>query len=172
MRPGRGEQTREAEREFLMRALCVVACAALLAIAGSACSKGTDTSAAGDATASAAAATASAAATATAAAGSTGAGDDAKTGLPVYPGAKVMHLGEASGQSGTVLTTPDSFDQVYDWYKSKMPAGSEKAKLAAAGISTVSFQENVNGGIGTVVINSRGSGPTSIALAHVSQMKL
>lgn len=50
--------------------------------------------------------------------------------IPHYPGA----VSEASGssdsmgktESGTVLSTDDSFDKVYAWYQQHLPAGSEK----------------------------------------------
>ena len=69
-----------------------------------------------------------------------------------------------SGQAGTVLTTDDSFDKVYAWYKDHMPAGSEKAKLSAGGMSSATFQTTGDGGKQVVAITSQG-GKTTISLA-------
>jgi hypothetical protein len=75
-----------------------------------------------------------------------GAVDTAKIGLPVYPGANagdnVGYSGSSAQGSGAmaVLTTTDSFDKVYEWYKSQMPAGSEKMHMTADTGSTAMFQ--------------------------------
>jgi hypothetical protein len=90
---------------------------------------------------------------------------DDKTGLPLYPGATSAASGaNGSGQAGTVLTTDDSFDKVYAWYKDHMPAGSEKAKLSAGGMSSATFQTTGDGGKQVVAITSQG-GKTTISLA-------
>src|SRR5690242_14847910 len=55
--------------------------------------------------------------------------------VPKYPGAVTQYSGTSSsmGQTarGTVATTDDSFDKVYAWYQSHLPAGSEKAHVTA-----------------------------------------
>jgi hypothetical protein len=89
---------------------------------------------------------------------------DEKTTLPRYPDA-VAHSSGATrnGMSGTLLTTRDAFEKVYEWYKSKMPAGSEKSKLTATGISTATFEVVRPSGKGTVTITTQ-DGKTTIAL--------
>jgi hypothetical protein len=75
-----------------------------------------------------------------------GAVDTAKLGLPIYPGADASQNAGWSGQSKegsgamAVLTTKDSFDKVYQWYKSQMPAGSEKMHMTADSGSSAVFQ--------------------------------
>ena len=72
--------------------------------------------------------------------------DATKLGLPVYPGADASQntgwTGSGKEGSGTVamLTTKDTFDKVYDWYKSQMPAGSEKLKTTSDSGSMAMFQ--------------------------------
>jgi ABC-type Fe3+-hydroxamate transport system substrate-binding protein len=70
----------------------------------------------------------------------------ASLGLPVYPGAVnsdnagyAASTKEGSGQV-VILTTTDTFDQVYGWYHTHMPAGSEKMKMTAGGGSIAQFQ--------------------------------
>jgi hypothetical protein len=158
----------------------LVACAAVLAIAVAGCTKSDDTSTDGSfasptgtsAAASATAAGAMSAASSSAMSGaaspaSDGAPTDSKTNLPLYPNATSQASGASNGQAGTVLTTEDAFDKVYAWYKSKMPAGSEKAKLSAGGIDTVTFQVDQSSGKGTVAITSQG-GKTTITLAQTT----
>jgi hypothetical protein len=170
-----------------MKVLSIAMCAVVLTIAGTACTKSTDTSASGSSATSASDATATgpAAASAAAQSGSSsssgsaggssssssvggtsgGAATDEKTGLPLYPGATSQASAASNGEAGTVLSTDDSFDKVYAWYKSKMPAGSEKAKLSAGGMSTATFQIDQKGGKGTVAITSTGT-KTTITLAQ------
>ena len=75
-----------------------------------------------------------------------GAVDVSKLGVPVYPGANASDNAgwSASNKEGTgavaVLTTKDSFDKVYAWYKSQLPAGSEKAKTSGDTGSMAMFQ--------------------------------
>jgi hypothetical protein len=74
-----------------------------------------------------------------------GAVDEAALGLPMYPGAIQSQTGgmaasTAEGVSHVVsLTTKDPFDQVYQWYKGKMPAGSEQVHMETAGGSIATF---------------------------------
>jgi hypothetical protein len=77
-----------------------------------------------------------------------GAVDPASIGLPLYPGATQSDEGSmslshsANGEGGQVLvmTTGDDFDKVYDFYRSQMPAGSEKLKMSSGGSQMASFQ--------------------------------
>lgn len=60
--------------------------------------------------------------------------DPAKLGVPIYPGATqgegAMSVTSKTG-SGQMASfeSSDSFDKVYQWYKGRMPAGSEKMKF-------------------------------------------
>jgi len=71
--------------------------------------------------------------------------DVGKIGLPIYPGATANDTGGMSFQSKgetsqlVVMTTPDSFDKVYAWYKGQMPAGSEQMHMSSANSSVASF---------------------------------
>jgi len=70
--------------------------------------------------------------------------DLSKLDVPVYPGAS-SESGGLSVQSNegnqqiAMLTTSDSFDKVYDWYKNHMPAGSEKLHMTSGGSSMAQF---------------------------------
>lgn len=62
--------------------------------------------------------------------------DAASLGVPIYAGATQDEGGfSVSGAKGsaqmTSFTTPDSFEKVYAYYHSKMPAGSEKMKVGS-----------------------------------------
>lgn len=76
--------------------------------------------------------------------------DPASLGLPVYPGATVDSGGAVTGQSqqgsGALVTlkTSDSFDKVYAYYKSRMPANSQTMKSEAGGTSVASFVEGTS----------------------------
>ncbi len=54
--------------------------------------------------------------------------------FPSYPGAYQQAAGSSTSmgktESGTVLSTDDSFDKVYSWYQQHLPAGAEKAHTA------------------------------------------
>jgi len=97
--------------------------------------------------------------------------DPAKLGLPVYPGASASEGGGLSVQSSqgsqqmVLLTTGDSFDKVYGWYKNQMPADSEKMHLSAAGSSMATFAIGASGDkqSKSVMITS-GKGKTNIEL--------
>lgn len=71
--------------------------------------------------------------------------DVTKLGLPIYPGASAKQSGGLSTQSKTgsaqiiVMTTPDSFDKVYAWYKGQMPGGSEQMHINSGTGSMASF---------------------------------
>jgi hypothetical protein len=98
--------------------------------------------------------------------------DPASLGIPIYPGAKTTPNGSVSSSdktgSGQVvnLDSPDSFDTVYAWYKSQLPADAQKMKTSLMGASTATFQ------VGTgdeksgkfVTVSSTGKGDTIITL--------
>jgi hypothetical protein len=98
-------------------------------------------------------------------------------GLPLYPGAIASETGgmatnTSSGTSDVVsLATKDSFDQVYTWYKARMPSGSEQTHMLAAGGSVASFEEGKLGDKDqkSVVITESG-GKTTILLTHTVNM--
>ena len=74
-----------------------------------------------------------------------GAVDPAKLGIPVYPGATSTEGGMAGTTAqGTgeivALTTTDSFDKVYAWYQSHMPAGSQTMHMSGSASSIASFR--------------------------------
>ena len=106
-----------------------------------------------------------------------GAVDLSSLGVPIYPGAKE---GEGSfsvkGATGsgavTTLSTPDSFDKVYEWYKSQLPADSEKMKISAGGASTAEFvvAQSEDKSVGsTVTISQKGSEATQIIITKSSK---
>jgi hypothetical protein len=70
--------------------------------------------------------------------------DPGKLGMPIYPGATQTEGGMSvtsrtgSGQMAS-LTTPDSFDKVYQWYKSHLPAGAEKMKFGSGDNAVAEF---------------------------------
>ena len=72
--------------------------------------------------------------------------DPASLGLPIYPGATPSEGGSLAADTNrgsakvVTLQTKDSFDKVYAFYHTNMPAGSEKSKMSMAGSSMASFQ--------------------------------
>src|SRR6202023_533807 len=67
-------------------------------------------------------------------------------GLPLYPRAIEKLTGASTvsnTQGGKVfevsLSTKDSFEQAYQWYKERLPAGSEQTHMQASGGSIASF---------------------------------
>jgi hypothetical protein len=103
-----------------------------------------------------------------------GAVSAAALGLPIYPGVIAgatggMAVQNASGTSSQVsLQTNDSFDQVYQWYRERMPNGSEQTHLVVKGGSVASFEQGHLGDKDqkSVVITESG-GKTAIMLTHV-----
>jgi len=65
--------------------------------------------------------------------------------LPLYPGAIPAETGallmhSKNGVSRVMsLSTKDDFEKVYQWYKQRMPAGSEQAHMAVPNGSVASF---------------------------------
>ncbi|HYK54588.1 MAG TPA: hypothetical protein VEV38_13775 [Candidatus Eremiobacteraceae bacterium] len=76
--------------------------------------------------------------------------DPSKVGLPVYPGATADESGamagsNAQGSSALVsLKTADSFDKVYGWYKSHLPANAQTMESTSGGTSVGSFVEGTS----------------------------
>ena len=74
-----------------------------------------------------------------------GAVDEASLGLPLYPGMIASQTGgmrvvDAAGTKHAVsLSTKDSFDKVYTWYKDHMPAGSEQLHMEQPQASIATF---------------------------------
>ncbi|HXW50393.1 MAG TPA: hypothetical protein VEJ41_00265 [Candidatus Acidoferrales bacterium] len=103
-----------------------------------------------------------------------GAVDAAALGLPIYPGALPnatggMAVQNSSGSSSQVsLQTDDNFDHVYQWYRQRMPNGSEQTHLVVKGGSVASFELGAlsDRDQKSVVITESG-GKTTILLTHV-----
>jgi hypothetical protein len=103
-----------------------------------------------------------------------GAVDAATLGLPVYPGAKQdenamsMTSSTKSGSGSMILlTTDDPFDKVYEYYKSQMPAGTEKMKVASGDTQMASFQVGETGAKDAKsVMISASKGKVTIQLVH------
>jgi hypothetical protein len=98
--------------------------------------------------------------------------DPANLGIPIYPGAKTTPGGSVASSdktgSGQVvnMSSSDSFDTVYGWYKSQLPADAQKMKTSLMGASTATFQvgpgDEKNGKF--VTVSSTGKGDTIITL--------
>jgi hypothetical protein len=90
--------------------------------------------------------------------------------LPLYPGAipsqtgaEILH--NSSGTSVEVsLVTDDSFDQVYTWYRQRMPNGSEQTHFVVAGGSVASFAEGQLGDKDQKSVTISESGGTRLIL--------
>jgi hypothetical protein len=66
----------------------------------------------------------------------------------------------------TTMTTSDSFDKVYDWYKGQLPNGSDKLKMTQGSTSSAEFEiggEN-KGDAQTVVTISGQTDKTTILI--------
>lgn len=95
-------------------------------------------------------------------------------GLPLYPGAIPAETGallmhSKSGTSQVMsLSTKDDFEQVYQWYKQRMPAGSEQAHMAVRGGSVASFLvgKPQDAEIRSVLITQESSAKTTILLTR------
>src|SRR5579871_1013377 len=138
---------------FLTISLALVAALAFTACASKTSSNSTTTSS--DTSAAATATPADSAAT-TAAQPASGGSD-----MPSYPGATTQASGSGSNMgttaSGTVLTTDDSFDKVYTWYRQHMPAGSEKSHMTAPVQSAVFIVGDPSSGQKSVTITVQGT---------------
>jgi hypothetical protein len=90
--------------------------------------------------------------------------------VPQYPGAATQASGSSSnmGQSatGSVMSTDDAFDKVYQWYQQHMPAGSEKSHITSPMQSAVFMIGDPGKGQTSVTITVTG-GKTMITTAKV-----
>src|SRR5579871_4025121 len=90
--------------------------------------------------------------------------------IPSYPGAVTQASGSSSGAmgsaAGTVMTTDDSFDKVYQWYQQNMPTGSEKSHVTAPVQSAV-FTVGSPGQEQTSVTLTTQGAKTMISIAKV-----
>jgi hypothetical protein len=96
--------------------------------------------------------------------------DPAQLGAPVYPGADANNEGTvsytgANGGAMAAFKTTDDFDKVYGFYKSQLPAGSEKMKMQSGDGSVAEF-EVTNGDGETAVQISGKPGETDIIITH------
>ncbi len=122
--------------------------------------------AAADATAAASSDQSTATATSGADANASPSGD-----IPSYPGATTQASGSSSNMmtqnaTGTVMTTSDSFDKVYQWYQKNMPAGSERAHITSPAQSAVFVVVGADKTQASVTIATN-AGKTVITMAHV-----
>ena len=153
---------------YLALSLVVAALLAATACAGKSSSNSSDQSSSSDQTATTApmsASTEAATEAPTEASTTTAAGS-----IPSYPGA----TSEASGstdsmgksESGSVMSTDDSFDKVYAWYQQHLPAGSEKVHTESpqGAVFTVG---NASGGTMQSVSISVSQGRTVITVGAV-----
>ena len=101
--------------------------------------------------------------------------DTSKLGVPTYPGASSDNSasvsGTAGGSTGSIVTfkTSDSFDKVYQWYKTQLPADSEKLKTTTAdgSVAMFSIEDKAKSTVTNVQIVSKGaSGETQILITH------
>jgi hypothetical protein len=96
--------------------------------------------------------------------------DTSQLGAPVYPGADANNAGTVSytgagGGAMAAFKTTDDFDKVYDFYKSKLPAGSEKMKMTTNDSSVAEFTVEAAGGETAIQISGK-SGETDIIITH------
>jgi hypothetical protein len=97
-------------------------------------------------------------------------------GLPIYPGTIAAQTGglTANNAKGTTrevsLTTKDSFDQVYQWYKRQLPANTEQTHMEVAGGSVASFLVGkINDADQKSVLISQSKDTTTILLTHITK---
>ncbi len=104
--------------------------------------------------------------------------DTSKLGVPMYPGASSEDAasvsGTAGGTTGSVVTfkTNDDFEKVYQWYKSQLPAGSEKLKTTTTESSAAMFsiEDKAKNTTTNVQLASQGgSTGTTILITHQGQ---
>lgn len=96
--------------------------------------------------------------------------DPSQLGVPMYPGARTNSAGTVSytgADAGAMaaFNTPDSFEKVYDFYKSKLPADSEKMKMDSQEGSVAEFVVLAAEGETSVQITGK-SGLTQIIITH------
>ena len=90
--------------------------------------------------------------------------------IPEYPGATTQAAGSGSNMgtdaAGKVMSTADSFDKVYGWYRQKLPSGSERSHVDAPVQSAVFTIGEASSGQSSVTLTTQG-GKTMITIAHV-----
>jgi ABC-type enterochelin transport system substrate-binding protein len=96
--------------------------------------------------------------------------DPAQLGAPIYPGADANSAGTvsytgASGGAMSAFKTTDDFGKVYDYYKSQLPAGSEKMKMQSSDGSIAQFVVTNAAGETAVQISGK-PGETEIIITH------
>jgi len=99
--------------------------------------------------------------------------DLSKLAVPLYPGATQNEDSGGYAMSGkegsaqvVVLTTGDSFDKVYAWYKAQLPKGAEKMKVASGGTDMAQFATgDKTNDQSSVMIESK-NGKTQILISH------
>ncbi len=103
--------------------------------------------------------------------------DPSKLGAPVYPGATQaegaggISFSTAEETSDTAsFTSADPFETVYDYYKGKMPAGSEKLKISSGDSQLASFQvgDQASKEVVSVMLAAK-DGKTQITISHVTK---
>lgn len=97
--------------------------------------------------------------------------DLSKMNLPVYPGATqseggYSYNGSSGGGQMASLTTSDGFQKVYGWYKSHLPAGSQKMMTTSGDSSVAEFviAQAGNGSPATAIMISSHGNQTSILM--------
>jgi hypothetical protein len=96
--------------------------------------------------------------------------DASQLGVPAYPGADANTEGTVSytGANGGAMAaykTTDDFDKVYTFYKSQLPAGSEKMKMQSGDGSIAEFVVDNASGETAVQITGK-AGETAIIITH------
>ena len=102
--------------------------------------------------------------------------DVGSLGVPIYNGASQDEGAlSVTGARGSALmaafTTPDPFNKVYAFYKSKLPAGSEKMKVDEGDSSVAEFVTGSSkaGTVQTMVMLSKKGDKTSIVITKGNQ---
>lgn len=102
--------------------------------------------------------------------------DVASLGVPIYAGASqdegALSVTGAKGSAQmAAFTTSDPFDKVYEFYKSKLPAGSEKMKVDEGDSSVAEFVigESKQGSMQTMVMISKKGDKTAIVVTKGNQ---
>lgn len=97
-------------------------------------------------------------------------------GVPIYAGATqddgaLSVTGSKGSAQMASFSTVDSFDKVYDFYKAKMPAGSQKMKVAEGDSSMAEFVtgEGKAGEVQTMVMITKKGDKTSIVITKGTQ---
>lgn len=104
--------------------------------------------------------------------------DAASLGVPIYAGATqdegAFSVTGAKGSAQMIaFTTSDSFENVYQFYHSKMPAGSEKMKVDSGDSSVAEFVTGSDkpGEVQTMVMISKKGDKTAIVVTKGTNEK-